>query len=128
MIQLGIDNTKRLYLIAGRSFAGDKGTTGSVEMPTTFGGVNLSAFDTGYVYIKYGEVYEQIELAGLTGTQIISFDDAIFAEAGTISIWAELQDTNGDLVQKTSILNYIVEAAETYSAPAEAEPGAGGEE
>lgn len=134
MIQLGIDESRRLYLMAGKAFAGDKGTTATVALPTMFGGLALSGFDTGYIYIKYGDTYEAIELAALSGTVEIEPADAVFAEAGTVKIWAEFSDTGGDLLQKSSVLSYIIETSETYTAPEasqETEPGteeAGGTE
>lgn len=126
MIHFAIDAEKRLSFVSGRAFAGDKGTTAIIDLPTLFGGLALADFDAGNIYIKYGDAYEAIELSALTGTVPFDIADAVFGEAGTITVWAEFSDTEGNLIQKTCLLQYIVEASETYSAPAASEDGAEG--
>ena len=135
MIQFGISMDKRFYVSSGNSYAGEKGTTATVDLPDMLGGVALSAFDAGAVYAKYGtsgsEEYAEIELAALTGVQSIDIPDAVLAVAGTVIFWAEFTADSGNVVQKTALLPYIVGASETYSAPEQAPAennGGGGEE
>ena len=128
MIQLGIDEKKRLYLSSGASFAGETGTTGSLTLPLYFGGVAFASFDAGNLYIKYGDNYAAIELEAMAGTVAFDVPDAVLGEAGTIKIWAEFTADSGAITQKTSVLDYIVGAAETYVASEAVADGEGGAE
>lgn len=117
MIQLGISAEKKLFLQGGSAFAGDKGTTATISLPTYFGGVAIGEFDEGNIYIKYGSDYAEIALEGLTGNQDIDIPDEALAESGFITIWGEFTADSGAVVQKTSLLQFAVGASETYVAP-----------
>ena len=125
MINLIIGADKKLALSSGASFAGEKGTVASVALPGTIAGDALSGFDGGALYIKYGDAYAELEFDSLSGTQEVDIPDAALAEAGTITLWAELTGGSGDIVVKTSLMPYVVGAGETYVAP---EAAGGGEE
>ena len=127
MLYLGINTEKRFYLSNGVSFAGEKGVTAELALPSTIDGETLSGFDAGAVYIKYGDAYAEITLSALTGTLTLEIPDEALASEGTIYFWAEFSADSGDVVRKTSLLPYIVGSSETYSAPEGASDGEGGD-